>query len=99
MEERMKRIEVNDPESHSAEIVAENIRRLTAMFPELMTEGPDGVVVNVDVLKQLTGDTTVTDSDEKYGLNWHGKREAQQLALTPSTGTLRPCPGESVAWD
>ena len=95
----MKRIEVNDPESHSAEIVAENIRRLTAMFPELMTEGPDGVVVNVDALKQLIGDKTVTDCDEKYGLNWHGKRLARQIALTPSTGTLRPCPEESVDWD
>src|SRR5690606_3407586 len=35
----------------------------------------------------------------KYGLNWHGKRRARQLALTPSTGTLRPCPEESVDWD
>ena len=31
--------------------------------------------------------------------NWHGKRRARQLALTPSTGTLRPCPDESVDWD
>src|SRR5450756_877035 len=99
MEECMKRIEANDLESHSAELVAENIRRLTAMFPELMTEGPDGVVVNVDVLKQLTGDKTVTDCDEKYGLNWHGKRKAYQVAIAPSTGTLRPCPTESVNWD
>ena len=95
----MKRIEVNDPESHSAEIVAENIRRLTAMFPELMTEGPDGVVVNVDALKQLIGDKTVTDCDEKYGLNWHGKRQAIQFAGASSTGTLRPFPAESVNWD
>jgi adenine-specific DNA-methyltransferase len=54
--------------------------------------------VNVDVLKQLLGQT-VTDAEEKYGLNWHGKRKARQLALTPSTGTLRPCPEDSVAWD
>ena len=32
-------------------------------------------------------------------LNWHGKRRARQIALTPSTGTLRPCPDESVDWD
>jgi adenine specific DNA methylase Mod len=50
--------------------------------------------------RSLVGDKTVlTDSDEKYGLNWHGKRRARQLALTPSTGTLRPCPDESVDWD
>ena len=29
----------------------------------------------------------------------HGKCRARQLALTPSTGTLRPCPEESVDWD
>ena len=50
------------------------------------------------MLKQLLG-KTVTDTEEKYGLNWLGKRKARQLALTPSTGTLRPCPEESVDWD
>src|SRR5205085_4093655 len=54
---------------------------------------------NFDVLKQLVGDKTVGDAEEKYGLNWHGKRRARQLALTPSTGTLRPCWDESVDWD
>ena len=41
----------------------------------------------------------VGDGEEKYGLNWHGKRQARRLALTPSAGTLRPCPDESVDWD
>ena len=41
----------------------------------------------------------VDDGEEKYGLNWHGKRQARRLALTPSAGTLRPCPDESVDWD
>jgi adenine-specific DNA-methyltransferase len=95
----MKKITANDPETKSPDIVAENIERLKALFPELITEGPDGAAVNVDVLKQLVGDKTVTDADEKYGLNWFGKRRARQLALTPSTGTLRPCPDESVDWD
>ena len=53
----------------------------------------------MDVLKGLVGDKTVADAEEKYGLNWHGKRLARQLALTPSTGTLRPCPEDSVDWD
>ena len=50
------------------------------------------------MLRQLLGDA-VDDGEEKYGLNWHGKRLARRLALTPSTGTLRPCPEESVEWD
>ena len=54
--------------------------------------------IDFEVLKQLLGGA-VDEREEKYGLNWHGKRRARQLALTPSTGTLRPCPEESVDWD
>src|SRR5690606_7653574 len=79
--------------------LARNVERLKALFPELVTESEHGASVNVDVLKQLVGDQTVTDAEEKYGLNWFGKRRARQLALTPSLGTLRPCPDESVDWD
>ena len=95
----MQKLTANDPETKSPDLVAENVSRLRALFPELVTEGPDGVAVNLDVLKQLVGDRTVTEAEEKYGLNWHGKRFARQLALTPSTGTLRPCPTDSVDWD
>jgi adenine-specific DNA-methyltransferase len=95
----MKKLGPDDPLSHSTELVAENIARLKTLFPELVTEGPEGVAVNVDVLKALVGDETVTDTEEKYGLNWHGKRRARQLALTPSAGTLRPVPQESVDWE
>lgn len=95
----MKKLTPSDPETHSPDITAENISRLRELFPELITEGAEGVSVNLDVLKQLVGDRTVTDAQEKYGLNWHGKRQARQIALTPSTGTLRPCPEESVDWE
>lgn len=95
----MLKIDAQSPEAHSADLKAENIAKLKALFPELLSEGPNGVAINQDVLKQLVGDATATDADEKYGLNWHGKRAARQLALTPSTGTLLPCPDESVDWD
>ncbi len=95
----MKTITGHDPETKSPDLVAQNLAHLKALFPEIVTEGKDGVVVNLDVLKQLVGDQTVTDAEEKYGLNWHGKRRARQLALTPSAGTLRPCPEDSVDWD
>ncbi len=97
-EDKMKKLTAADPETKSPDLQAENLAALRALFPELVTEGPDGVAVNLDVLKQLVGDRTVTDAEEKYGLNWHGKRRARQLALTPSTGTLRPCPEDSVDW-
>jgi adenine-specific DNA-methyltransferase len=98
-EDPMKKLAAADPETNSPDLAAENLERLKAIFPELLTEGPDGAAVNVDVLKALVGDKTVTDANEKYGLNWHGKRRARQLALTPSTGTLRPCLPDSVDWD
>lgn len=99
----IQKIEAHSPEAQSANLVADNIEKLKALFPELLTEtvvnGQTTAALNVDVLKALVGDATVTDSDEKYGLNWHGKRRARQIALTPSTGTLRPAKEESVDWD
>lgn len=95
----MQKIEANSPEAQSADILANNLAQLKALFPELITEGTSGPAINVDVLKALVGDQIVTDADEKYGLNWHGKKKARQIALTPSTGTLRPCPEESVDWE
>ena len=52
----MKKLEAAEPETRSADLVAENVERLKALFPEVVTEGPDGVAVNVDVLKALVGD-------------------------------------------
>ena len=90
----MKRLTAEDPETKSPDIVAENIEKIKAIFPEAFTEGK----VDFEVLKQLLG-SAIDEREEKYGLNWHGKRRARQLALTPSTGTLRPCPEDSVDWD
>ena len=90
----MKKLDAESPETKSADIVAGNIDALKALFPDAFTEGE----IDFEVLKGLLG-TAVDERDEKYGLNWHGKRRARQIALTPSTGTLLPCPGESVDWD
>ena len=98
-ENKMQKIDATSVEAQSADLMAANIEQLKALFPELITEGSNGVAVNVDVLKSLVGATTATDADEKYGLNWHGKRQARKLALTPSTGTLLPRPTDSVEWD
>lgn len=92
--EEMKQVELKD--GVSADIVQENIERLEELFPEAFTE--DGV--NFDTLRQLLGDLKVLDEgEEKFGLNWHGKKRARDIALTPSLGTLLPCPEESVDWE
>src|SRR5690349_720842 len=90
----MKPLTAADPETHSPDLAEENLAQLKSLFPEAFTEGN----VDFDVLKQLLGGT-VDEREEKYGLNWHGKRRARQIALTPSTGTLRPAPEDSVDWD
>jgi len=90
----IKKLNLNDPETKSADVVSTNIEALKALFPEAFEEGR----IDFEVLKQLLGGT-VDERDEKYGLNWHGKRRARQIALTPSTGTLLPCPEESVDWE
>ena len=74
--------------------VAENVSRLRDLFPEAFGDGG----IDFAVLQQLLGVDADAD-DERYGLVWHGKREARQIALTPSAGTLLPCPEDSVDWD
>jgi adenine-specific DNA-methyltransferase len=93
-EANVQKVNPGDPETKSEDVLAENIAQLGALFPEALTEGR----IDFDVLRHLLGDA-VEDREEKYGLTWHGKRRARQIALTPSTGTLRPCPDESVEWD
>ncbi|MEX1027701.1 MAG: site-specific DNA-methyltransferase [Candidatus Paceibacterota bacterium] len=90
----VERIEAGDGLSESADIVEANLEAMRGLFPEAFSE--DGI--DFDVLSQLLGDE-IADGDEKYGLNWHGKKLARRIALTPSMGTLRPCPEESVDWD
>ena len=90
----MRKIEPGDPETRSLDLVAENLERMRDLFPQAFTE--DGI--DFDTLRQLLGDA-VNEGDERYGMIWSGKRRARRLALTPSRGTLRPCPEESVDWD
>ena len=90
----IERVTMNDPEAKSADPVAANIDALKTLFPAAVSDGR----IDFDTLRQLLGDE-VDDSDERYGLNWPGKRRARRLALTPSTGTLRPARQDSVEWD
>lgn len=95
----MQKLQAHDPETQSLDLVADNIAKLTALFPEILTEGADGDKrVDFEALRELLG-TAIEDKEERYNFTWHGKREARRLAQTPSTGTLRPCPAESKDWD
>ncbi|WP_460575316.1 site-specific DNA-methyltransferase [Hymenobacter coalescens] len=91
----MDPITAQDPLARSADLAAAHLARLRAALPEAFTDGK----VDLAVLRQLLGEDNVETQEEKYGLTWHGKRRARQLALQPSTATLRPAPEDSVAWD
>jgi adenine-specific DNA-methyltransferase len=78
----------------SANILRDNIEHLKELFPDCVTEGK----VDFDVLRQLLGGE-IDDRPERYSFSWNGKSLARRIAQTPSTGTLRPCPEESVNWD
>lgn len=88
----IKKLEKAD--GQSMDIVENNIEQLKELFPEVFAEGR----INFDRLQEVLGNYVVTDEDH-YNFTWHGKRAAGRLAQTPSTGTLRPCPQESVDWD
>lgn len=75
----MNKLSPEMPELQSMNITADNITKLKSLFPEAFNEDS----VDFEVLKQLLGEN-VDDKEERYGLNWHGKRQARQLALTPS---------------
>lgn len=80
-------------DARSADLIADNVAVLKTLFPEAFTDGD----VDFNVLQDILG-TSSDQRDEKFGLNWHGKRRSRQIALTPSTGTLLPFPDESVDW-
>ena len=89
---------------HSPNVTQDNIVRIAELFPGCVTEakGEDGSVklaVDFDQLRQELADSIVEGPQERYHLNWPGKREALLAANAPIGKTLRPCRGESVDFD
>ena len=69
---------VPQADTQSANLIDGNLAQLKTLFPEAFKEGG----VDFEVLKQLLGGQ-VDDREEKYGLNWHGKRRARHPAPLP----------------
>ena len=89
---------------HSPDLTQDHITRLRELFPGCVTEaqGEDGRVrlaVDFDLLRQELSGTLVEGPQERYQLNWPGKREALLTANAPIAKTLRPCRDESVDFD
>ena len=87
----------------SPDIVSGNIEKIAALFPNCITEAPDGRggiqrAVNFELLKQMLS-PDVIDGDEAYEFTWVGKKASIVEANKPIRKTLRPCPEESKDWD
>ena len=89
---------------HSPDLTQANIDKLAELFPNCVAEarGADGVVkrsIDFDQLRQELSGSIVEGPQERYQINWPGKREALLTANAPIAKTLRPCREESVDFD
>ncbi len=89
---------------HSPDFTQANIAKLAELFPNCVTETreSDGTLkktVDFDQLRQELSTSVVEGPQERYQLNWPGKREALLTANAPIAKTLRPCREESVDFD
>ncbi|MGL4747752.1 MAG: site-specific DNA-methyltransferase [Shewanella sp.] len=89
---------------HSPDMTQQNIEKIKDLFPNCVTEskGANGelkLAIDFDQLKQELSNSIVEGPQERYQLNWPGKREALLTANAPIAKTLRPCREESVNFD
>lgn len=89
---------------HSKDLTAGNIEKLAALFPNCLTEAKAGDgslkrAIDFDLLRQQLSADLVEGPQERYRLDWPGKREALATANAPIAKTLRPCREESVDFD
>ncbi|MBM7460759.1 site-specific DNA-methyltransferase [Rhodococcus coprophilus] len=81
-----------------------NINKLTELFPSVVTETLDADgnpkrAIDFDLLRQELSDHVVEGPQERYRLDWPGKRAAAFAANAPIAKTLRPVREESVDFD
>jgi adenine-specific DNA-methyltransferase len=89
---------------HSPELTVRNVERIAELFPQVMTESRDAegnvtLAVDFDLLRQELSDHVVEGPQERYQLDWPGKRAAAFAANAPIAKTLRPVCEESVDFD
>lgn len=90
---------------HSPDLSQENIAKIRALFPGCVTEARDDktgklrLAVDFDQLRQELSDHIVEGPQERYRLDWPGKREVLALANAPIAKALRPSREESVDFE
>lgn len=89
---------------HTPDVTQDNIAKIRDLFPGCVTEAADETgklrfAVDFDQLRQELSDQIVEGGQERYRLEWPGKREALALANLPIAKTLRPNREESVNYE
>ncbi|QWD20226.1 site-specific DNA-methyltransferase [Polynucleobacter paneuropaeus] len=81
-----------------------NIELFKTLFPSLVTESKnkDGQLIEAidfDLLRQEFSNVLVDGQQERYQINWPGKRESLLLSNAPISKTLRPISDQSIDFD
>ncbi len=89
---------------HSKDLSQDNLAKIQAAFPNCVTErknaqGQIELAIDFDLLRQELSASIVEGPQERYRLDWPGKREAMLTANAPIAKTLRPAREESVNFD
>jgi adenine-specific DNA-methyltransferase len=89
---------------HTPDLTQNNVARIRELFPSCVIEvkdahGPIKYAIDFDHLKQELSNQIIDGPQERYQLNWPGKREALLSANAPIAKTLRPSREESMDFD
>lgn len=95
----MERLRMTSPDLTRA-----NIDKIAELFPTVVTEtldagGEPTRAIDFDLLRQELSDQIVEGPQERYQLDWPGKRAAAVAANAPIAKTLRPAREESIDFD
>nr|BFF06872.1 hypothetical protein GCM10023233_18410 [Brevibacterium otitidis] len=88
----------------SPNLTRANIDKIAELLPNVVTESIDSDgnltrAIDFDLLRQELSDHIVEGPQERYRLDWPGKRAAAFAANAPIAKTLRPVREESVDFD
>ncbi|MDI9490347.1 MAG: site-specific DNA-methyltransferase [Bacillota bacterium] len=86
------------------DLTDKKIEEISKIFPNVITEKEDDQgntvkAVDFDLLRQELSKQIVEDDNERYRLDWPGKKRSLLKANTPIDKTLRPVREESVNFD
>ena len=96
---------MNSLKMHTPNLADENFKKLSALFPNAVTETIDpatGEVVRAidkDVLMQEINTRVVEGREERYQFTWPDKKKAVLAANAPISAALRPVRADSVGRD